>query len=349
MMPFSLPNRILFIAFALICAPLSASAGELGMSDIFATQIQKEATLGKGTPTIMLRANMNVKNVQLILTSDGLKRTFSARRMRRGQTKTFKIKHPEGQRSWSAELTVTTSEGTGSFQFGFDTLLVGPPTIKVEKRDVDLKDKCVDVHLSHRIARIEIDVRADGGLLIDQVDQRYESSEKTERACWDKSGEVLERIDIKAYDNYGYWAGIQVIPFEIDIPHEDVVFDSGKWDIRPSEEPKLTACLAVLREKLAKHGRFVQPQLYVAGCTDTVGSRGDNASLSMKRARSIARWFRRHGVPIPIQYAGFGEDVLAVPTPDDTPEERNRRAIYTLSNGVPTTGGGVNVNWKRLK
>ncbi len=348
-MSISFIRRTVVLATTLIVFPLLASAGELGMSDIFSTQIQKEATLGKGTPTIMLRANMNVRNVHLVLTSDGLQRSFSARKMRRGQTKTFKIKHPEGRRSWAAELTVTTSEGTGSFQFGFDTLLVGPPTIKVEKKDVDLKEQCVDVHLSHRIARIEIDVRADGGLLIDQVDQRYETSDRTQRACWDKSGEVLELIDIKAYDTFGYWAGIQVIPFEIDIPHDDVVFDTGKWNIRPSEEPKLTACLQVLREKLAKHGRFVQPQLYVAGCTDTVGSNGDNATLSMNRARSIARWFRRHGVPIPIQFAGFGEDVLAVSTPDNTSEERNRRAIYTLSNGLPTTGGKANVNWKRLK
>ena len=36
-------------------------------------------------------------------------------------------------------------------------------------------------------------------------------------------------------------------------------------------------------------------------------------------------------VCIPIYFQGFGEEVLAKPTPDETDEPLNRRALYILS------------------
>ena len=65
----------------------------------------------------------------------------------------------------------------------------------------------------------------------------------------------------------------------------------------------------------------------IEGHTDTVGSTAMNQRLSEQRAAAVAAWLiRRHGVPpdrlLPV---GLGEAAPLVPTPDNTPEPRNRR------------------------
>ena len=130
---------------------------------------------------------------------------------------------------------------------------------------------------------------------------------------------------------------------------KDVEFETGKWEIRASERPKIAQTLALLSEKLSRYGGLLQLQLYVAGYTDTVGSRESNQALSDKRARAIATYFRSKGVRIPILYQGFGEDAPAVPTPDNTAEQRNRRALYVLSASAPAIQAAIPRSfWKRI-
>ena len=76
-------------------------------------------------------------------------------------------------------------------------------------------------------------------------------------------------------------------------------------------------------------------RLYVGGYTDTVGSPDSNRTLSMNRAKSIARYFKAQGLSLAIYYQGFGEDALAVKTPDNTASEKNRRTVYVLTSQKP--------------
>ena len=82
-------------------------------------------------------------------------------------------------------------------------------------------------------------------------------------------------------------------------------------------------------------GDILQGSPLGAFCHDTVGSAASNDKLSLNRAKAIASWFRKHGLSIPTFYRGAGERSLAVPTPDNTPNEKNRRAVYILSNRPP--------------
>ena len=66
------------------------------------------------------------------------------------------------------------------------------------------------------------------------------------------------------------------------------------------------------------------------------------------RARSIAAWFRKRGVKIPISYEGFGETSLAVKTADSVDEIRNRRVDYVLSDGPPVYSAAFKPSWKRI-
>ena len=80
---------------------------------------------------------------------------------------------------------------------------------------------------------------------------------------------------------------------------------------------------------------------------------GRNLALSLDRARAIAAYFRRKGLTLPIAFAGFGEQVLKVKTPDETDERRNRRADYVigpLSSPPPFAGPYLKARatWKQL-
>ena len=166
--------------------------------------------------------------------------------------------------------------------------------------------------------------------------------------AWPEVEGDIVRMDLKVTDVAGFWVGMQITPFSIEIPHEEVVFESGQAAVRDSEAPKLQTTLGHIRKALDTHGTLLQLKLFVAGYTDTVGGAAYNKDLSTRRARAIAQWFRKHGVRVPIFYQGFGEGVQAKPTPDETDEPANRRALYILSSQVPS-GKDVPTNaWKKL-
>ncbi|HCH63856.1 MAG TPA: OmpA family protein, partial [Deltaproteobacteria bacterium] len=85
------------------------------------------------------------------------------------------------------------------------------------------------------------------------------------------------------------------------------------------------------------------------GYTDTVGPADGNIALSRARAKAIASWFAQNGFTYPIYFQGFGEQGLAVPTPDNTNEAANRRAAYIVAAEVPPTSRAIpSQTWKAL-
>lgn len=78
----------------------------------------------------------------------------------------------------------------------------------------------------------------------------------------------------------------------------------------------------ILESILRKNSRDVR----INGHSDTVGKREDNARLSLERAKSARDLLVGKGVdPSIIQVFSHGEGNLLIPTPDETPEPRNRR------------------------
>jgi outer membrane protein OmpA-like peptidoglycan-associated protein len=146
---------------------------------------------------------------------------------------------------------------------------------------------------------------------------------------------------------------VELTPWSVAVDHEDVNFATNSAVIEPGEEAKLDASLAKIGEIVKRSDKFVKMQLYVAGHTDTVGPSAKNRTLSLDRARAIAAYFRRKGLALPIAFAGFGEDVLKVKTPDETDERLNRRADYVIApRGAPPPFKGpylkARVAWKQL-
>jgi len=161
-------------------------------------------------------------------------------------------------------------------------------------------------------------------------------------------GEVV-KVVVTARDAAGFVSTLELLPWFLDIPHEDVIFASGSDVIPSAEVPKLEAAWAAVAAAVQKYGRQIPVKLFVAGYTDTVGQEASNQALSDRRARALATWFRTRGFGGELYYQGFGERALAVPTADEVDEAANRRALYVLAADRPPTSAAMPSGaWKRL-
>jgi outer membrane protein OmpA-like peptidoglycan-associated protein len=165
---------------------------------------------------------------------------------------------------------------------------------------------------------------------------------------WVGEASEVVLLEIKFFGEGG-WASFSFSPWMLDLPHEDVLFDTNMAEIPASEEWKLQATLRDLREVIAQYGDIVPVKLYVGGCTDTVGNSSSNSALSRNRARAIGEWLREHGFTHPIYYYGFGEGWLAQPTGDGVDNAANRRAVYIIGANPPPPSSAVpRARWREL-
>jgi outer membrane protein OmpA-like peptidoglycan-associated protein len=230
-----------------------------------------------------------------------------------------------------------------------------PLRVQVEKAKIDLKEHRLEVKMSHPPGKVKITVVGESGATLADDTQSFagHAAGAPLIVTWSPSSdEAVATIDVVAYDAEGAWVGVQISPWFVAIPHEDVNFKTDKADIEDSETPKLDAAFAKLNEVLAKdaaHGRqHPGITLFIAGHTDTVGNAGYNLKLSQARARAIAAWFRKRGVHMPIAFEGFGETAPAVKTADNVDEPKNRRVDYILSDDPPRYGSAFTPAWKRV-
>jgi outer membrane protein OmpA-like peptidoglycan-associated protein len=228
--------------------------------------------------------------------------------------------------------------------------------VQVDKSKVDLKEHRLEVKMSLPPGKVKIEVYSETDAVL--ADEEHDFTGHPAGAplivTWKPSSDAaVGRIELHASDasGVGSWS-FQIAPWFVPIPHEDVNFQTGSSEIQPGEAPKLEAAYATIEKVLAEdkaHGRMHPGMtLFIAGHTDTVGGAGPNLKLSQERARSIASWFRKRGVHMPISYEGFGETSLAVKTADNVDEVRNRRADYVLSDGPPSYSAAFRPSWKRI-
>jgi len=171
---------------------------------------------------------------------------------------------------------------------------------------------------------------------------------------WKSSASVFI-VDVRGEDEHGRFVEDRRVPYSAEIPHTEVNFDSGKFDLKPGEVPKIDEALAVAFHELDAIERVneavranLTPQLYIVGYTDTVGDPGKNQALSQNRAKAIAKYFYDQGFWAEIYYSGMGERGLRVETGDSVDEVRNRRALYLIELQKPAAGGAIPGSWKRL-
>jgi len=265
-----------------------------------------------------------------------------------------------GRRSSMAGLAVAVAvafatglagppEGVAAAQ-GAEGAQAGPPKVIIDRAKVDIPHRHLEVKLSHAVEKVRLKVFGDSGAVLAEVEKKFDGAPAgtpLEMSWTPSSDEPVAKIEVWGHDTKGFYAGIAIVPWSASVPHEEVNFATNSDAIRPADVPKLKASLALISEIAQKHAGLGKVTLYVLGHTDTVGTADHNLTLSRKRARAIAAWFKGHGLGanVGIAFEGAGETMPLVKTADEVDEERNRRVDYILALEPPALPSS-DLSWK---
>jgi outer membrane protein OmpA-like peptidoglycan-associated protein len=260
-----------------------------------------------------------------------------------------------GKHKYSGRITCVSDGKPSSTQVEFETAVSGVLTVGLDKSRVDLAHGRLEMQVSIPEGKVELKIisATDGATLVD-FEQSFSNHALRDPLVvkWIPPAKDAEvgRVDVRVSDATGAFQSYSLFPWQVYIPHEELNFATDSAAITPSETPKLQASLTKIADALGKHKDLGPIKLYVAGHTDTVGKSDYNLGLSRKRAQSIAGWFRKNGLRIPIAFEGFGEQALRIATPDNTDEPRNRRVDYILSVEDPVLRAtDFRPVWKTIK
>jgi outer membrane protein OmpA-like peptidoglycan-associated protein len=212
--------------------------------------------------------------------------------------------------------------------------------IDLSRATADVQKRILTVDVNQPIERADITALGARKIVLDKRTVAIGDGPGSIDVPWIGDAAEVVLLDVTLHTSNA-WAGFTYSPWFLDIPHDDVIFETGKWDIGPAEEPKLQVLKNELDSVIDKYGSVVQVKLYIGGCTDTVGTAESNRTLSQNRARSIGNWLSLNGISIPIFYYGFGESWLAVSTGDGVDNASNRRAVYMVGANPPPASAGV--------
>ncbi len=308
-------------------------------------------------PTVTMSFDERYAPVIVKVVADGtgdFSKTWSWKSVTPGRDYSITWKQPAGEMEY--ELIIEM-EGRNQEVFTEEVYLyvasAEPLRVSIPPESVDLEERAFDLVSNHPPSRVELTVMDDNRQSMGKSTFKVLDGQTgvPVRVTWteEREGNIF-RIEAKAFDKFGYWAGAEIIPWSLKIPHENVVFPAGSHEIVGEELPKLTEPWRAIEAAVQKYGKWVQCSLYISGYTDTVGDRSSNLGLSERRALSLARFFASKGASFPIYYRGYGESVLALPTEDNVDAEANRRALYVITAGPPPTGKDTpSGRWKRLK
>jgi hypothetical protein len=325
----------------------------LAFADAVSVSLNPKAIAGQSFPSVNVLIEEPIAGFWLKLKRSDGKDVSVKGGGRPGQTRVLELQQPEGKYSYKGELLVNFKNGTSStMPLEFDAEVWGSLNMKIDKKDVDVKGRRLKLTMNRPCDHFELKVMMDTGspAINGEVPCKDVVPGKPFELTWPEASGDTVMISVKAFDGEGFHFGpMEFFPWHFDVPHEEVNFDSAKWDVRDSEAPKLEKAYRLIDSAVTRCGGFADIKLYVVGYTDTVGGKDYNKGLSLNRARSLGAWFRHRGVQVPIFYTGYGEDALLVATPDETDEVRNRRAQYILSIDPPdVVKAPYAADWKKL-
>lgn len=320
-------------------------------ADALKVDLVPKAQKGQGQPELVVTAQAELLRLSIDLkrSTDGKRVRASAGPVYSGREHRFTLPVGKvGPATFRGTLAVEVAGGQkGSMPLELNVELLPELDLSIAKADVALEARTLRVASNRPLAKVQVSLMSDVGTPMGttELESPPEDGGKYVVKYEQRKGTVM-RISVKGWDADGFYGGVDLFPWRVDIPHEEVNFASGKSVIEPNQVQKLKASYEKIAAAIQKYGKLATIKLFIAGHTDTVSDAAYNRSLSNDRARAIGRWFARHGVKIPIRYAGFGEDMLLVETPDGTDEPRNRRAEYIVAVDPPVTAGGA--RWKPL-
>lgn len=343
-------NPLALSAALLLSLPAAAQAG-------FFVGVDKDLVNPEDgeQPAITITFDENYFRAAITVTGGGFEQTWNIKPVKAGVDHHYTWKAPApGEMEYDVKVHMVTNGGDHIDEEDLAYVSSSPPLkASIPAESVDLEARSFDLVTNHPPDMVKLTVIDTGLNELGKSTFTVKDAQpgKPVRVTWEQDGDrPVFRVVAKVYDSYGYWSEVEIVPWSLSIPHEDVNFLTGKHDILAEEAPKVDKAWDEVVKAIEKYGEWVQCSLYIAGYTDTVGDAGSNQALSERRALALAHYFESKGAKFPIYYQGFGESVQAVKTPDSTDEAANRRALYLITGGSPPTGKDTpRRTWKRLQ
>ncbi|MBL9100408.1 MAG: OmpA family protein [Myxococcales bacterium] len=310
------------------------------------------ATDEKGEAYLIVRANENLPALEVTILGDRQTIKKQLPPLKAGKEHKIVWTQNSPTAAYNAKIVAGSSEG----EFGFEvargagkagSTAAGKITALATAEDLVYKHQAI-YQASFDVSGFTFEVYDTDGDVIhkDQGSGGWSAGERI-TLKWDRPEDVF-LVKVHFDGASGQFGDHILAPMAIEIPHTEVVFDSGKAIIKGEQSPKLDEAAAVAMHKLdsverakAAVGNMLAgsgyvAKLYISGYTDTVGQPGKNQTLSEQRAKAIADYFVSKGVWSEIWFTGMGERGQKVQTGDSVDEEKNRRAVYVISFQPPT-------------
>lgn len=311
-------------------------------------EIIAKVSIGKH-PKIIVRAfQPALQAVVKLKRDDGQVFNFSLGNIDAGTVRELRLDGRGGRHAYEGVMVATVDEEMMESPLSFETVVADPISILVSRRDLDLDKRRLQIFTSRRVKTAQLTVIGLSGHAIEATTTEvtnWVSGAPISLSWKHASRDELLRLEVRVEDADGFYNAVQLTPWQVEIPHEEVHFATGSAQIGGEEVPKLEESLERVKAALGRYSEIKGVQLFIAGHTDTRGSSAHNLTLSQKRARAIAAWFVQNGLLIPVHFEGFGESALKVKTADEVDEPKNRRVDYILSIEAPELHRG---SWKRL-
>ena len=342
--------KMTLVLLSLLLLPASAAAG------VFMGVEKELVDPSKGEkPTLIVTFDEGLHRAMVTVTANGdFKKQYAIQPVVVGEDLRYSWSPPRpGEVMYEVAVEMIGKDGRSELMEDvFFVSAASPITASIDPNSVDLDTRTFEIKTNHAPSHVEVEVLSDtmetlGKGMVTTPDAK---TGQPTTVTWpqDKEGNVL-RVMVTAHDEFGYYAAVEIIPWSLEIPHEDVIFPTGSHDILADEAPKVDLAWDRIEAAVKKYGDLVQVTLYVAGYTDTVGDAGSNQGLSDRRAKSLATYLKAKGGTFAIWYQGFGESVLAKKTADGVDEAANRRALYILTAGPPPRSSETPRRaWKKL-
>jgi outer membrane protein OmpA-like peptidoglycan-associated protein len=338
--------------FLATCFTVLFAAGP-ARADAFQMEFLTKVAEGKN-PAVTLVALADVTQAGMSLTrDDGKKYFFRIGNVSAGAKQTIELDGAPGKHTYEGSVAAKVDGDEDTTPLKFTTVVAAPLKIELDKADVDLERRRIELKLSRAAGHVKLRVLGTGGTVLTEKEQDFSGKPAGTPLLlkWPSLGKAeVVRIEVIAYDSDGFYSGVAIVPWSVRIPHEQVNFETDSAVIRDSEVPKLEESYTKITDALTRYREITGVKLFIAGHTDTVGTARYNLNLSRRRAQAIATWFRRRGVRLPVFAEGFGESALLVKTADNVDEPRNRRVDYILAVEHPNIKAkGHTAAWKQLK
>ncbi|MEM6290785.1 MAG: OmpA family protein [Myxococcota bacterium] len=316
-------------------------------------------TDGSGTAMFIVKANQPLDDVVVTIQGDGKTIKKQVGSMKSGQQYKVTWKQSSGRAKYQLDVAGEGIEANFAFEIVKAAAKSGGGKLgqfKVRSSREDVVERNTAIFQpTFDLTSYEYKIYdSDGDVMDSQTVPEGVKAGEDLTIKWSTVGEVF-MIFVRGEDEFGRFTEYKLVPWAVEIPHTEINFDSGKFNVKTDEAPKLDEALAVAFHELVALdkvnkavGANLTPKLYIVGYTDTVGRAGSNEKLSKSRAKAIAEYFRDRGFWAEIYYAGMGERGLRVETGDNVDEVRNRRALYLLGVQQPAAGGQIPGRWAQL-